>query len=114
MGQNTACIRTRLNRLAAKKSKKTNSHYHYPSAHRIKRFVNSMDDCFDDMHEPMYGIKVQIKFEQVCQNGECTVELPQCKPNDENCNRRSFGINRQTGEEFSSDGPAECRQIDTC
>lgn len=104
-----ACIRTRL---------------HFYSQHRdrylrkyVKRAVNSMDDCFDFMGEPMYGFKVKINYQEICENGECKVDLAeQCNlVDDENCVRRSAsGLNRQTGEEFASDGPPDCREISVC
>ena len=65
---NLACVRTKLKYMAMQKKKKMKKGYG-------KRSVNSMDDCFEFMSEPLYGFRTNVTFEQQCLNGECRVNL---------------------------------------
>ena len=74
--------------------------------YRVKRAVNSMDDCFDWMQEPLYGFRVKITFERPCDNSK-----PECNNfSQENDNFQR----RQTGEGFRSEAPPDCRIINQC
>ena len=65
-----------------------------------------MDDCFDTMAEPLYGFRTKVTSEKTC--GALT-----------NCDvskavKGSILQERQTGEEFRSDAPKDCRIINQC
>ena len=91
---NVSCLQTRL-RHHAKQSQRRK--------HYVKRAIDSMDDCFDFMSEPLYGFRTNITFQQKCLDKECSVNL-----------ETHIFQNRQTGEDFTSDGPPECRPISVC
>ena len=78
--------------------------YHYGI---IKRAVNSMDDCFDMMDEPLYGFRTKVTSEKICgavgTNCDFTKTI-----------KESILQERQTGEEFQSDAPKDCRIINQC
>ena len=70
----------------------------------IKRAIDSFDDCFDFIDEPLYGFRVNISMEFPCpgEGANCDIQ---------NLLRRSdtqFQV-RQTGENFRSDAPPDCR-----
>ena len=83
-----SCVRTRLKYYAHQKKKRKN----------IKRAVNSMDDCFDFMSEPLYGFRTQITTKKSCLDRTCDMV--------DNTSQR-----RQSGDEFSSEAPPDCRII---
>merc|ERR1719189_2156402 len=58
---NVSCLRTRIKMYAEMKKMKNHGHL-------VKRTVNSMDDCFDWMQEPLYGFRTKITFEKPCGN----------------------------------------------
>ena len=70
----------------------------------VKRAVNSIDDCFEGMTEPLYGIRTKITFVKACG----TFGLA-CNNFSENRFQK-----RQTGESFKSDAPLDCRTINQC
>ena len=74
--------------------------------HLVKRTVNSMDDCFDFMSEPLYGFRTKITSEKSCG----TFGLACDNVDDET----SIVQERQTGEGFRSTTPPECRIINNC
>ena len=83
---NLACARTRLLYIAMHRSKKY-----------VKRAViNSLDDCFDFISEPLYGFRVNVTF-KCLNNGWCT-----------------FWAADDKNGEFTPDAPPECRQISVC
>ena len=70
----------------------------------IKRAIDSFDDCFDFIDEPLYGFRVNVSMEFPCAElgGDCDIQ---------NLLRRAdaqFAV-RQTGENFASDAPPDCR-----
>ena len=72
----------------------------------VKRAVNSIDDCFEGISEPLYGIRTKITFVKACG----TFGLA-CNNFSEDRNRFQ---KRQTGESFKSDAPLDCRTINQC
>ena len=76
------------------------------NGHLVKRAVNSMDDCFDWMGEPLYGFRTKITFEKSC--GDTKLECNNFSQENDNFQRR------QTGEEFRSEAPPDCRIINQC
>ena len=73
----------------------------YANYHRdVKRAVNSMDDCFDFMQEPLYGFRTQIMTRKSCGNFGISCNI---------FNRRSGNTERQSGNDFSSEAPTDCR-----
>ncbi len=100
--------------------------------------INSLDDCIDGIEEPLYGFRTNVTLidnepcilGETCRatlDGEQIGSLAMSKLNDNVINICSIipdplgGINnsdgnetetaeeRQSGEEFTSDAPAECR-----
>jgi hypothetical protein len=77
--------------------------------------VNSLDDCFDDVSEPLYGFRVQVmlKEDEPCvlnetcltSDGQLPTNVTLSSQEDDSSSFHS----RQTGEEFSSDAPPDCR-----
>ena len=93
--------------------------------------MNSMDDCFEFMGEPEYGFRVNVTVTQECQDGPDSPDS--CRNIDTkrvdlsesdntinivgrsyNSDRFQSAFDRQTGQEFSSDAPVDCRVIDVC
>ena len=93
------CLRARIGMYA--ETKKTKKH-----GYLVKRAVNSIDDCFEGISEPLYGIRTKITFVKACG----TFGLA-CNNFSEDKNRFQ---KRQTGESFKSDAPLECRTINQC
>ena len=56
---NVSCLRTRIGMYAEMKKMKKHGYL-------VKRAVNSMDDCFEAMSEPLYGFRTKITFEKSC------------------------------------------------
>ena len=92
------CLRARIGMWA--ETKNTRNH-----GYRVKRAVDSIDDCFEGMSEPLYGFRTKITFEKAC--GSFGIA---CN-NSEDKNRFQ---KRQTGEKFKSDAPLDCRTINQC
>ena len=96
---NVSCLRTRIGMYAERKKMKKHGYL-------VKRAINSMDDCFEAMSEPLYGFRTKITFEKSCG----TLGLA--------CNNFSQDKNefksRQTNEEFRSDAPPDCRLVNQC
>ena len=100
--------------------------FNYLSDHiLVKRAIDSMDDCFDFIEEPLYGFRVNVT-----QEIQCSELGPDCGLN-ENSRLENIGIDRwqrsslknpirkenqfdvrQTGENFRSDAPPDCRITD--
>lgn len=85
---------------------------------RRKREIDSLDDCFDDLEEPLYGFRVQVTL---AENSPCILGST-CRVNPDFAKRSSdddiddeyFSSEdvldeRQTGEEFRSEGSPDCR-----
>ena len=80
--------------------------------------VNSFDDCFDDLEEPRYGFvcRVRLVENQPCVLGSTCRGVPDEDNDLIDIFDQAFDIlttmdyaGRQTGEGFSSAGPADCR-----
>ena len=91
------CLRARIGMYAQMKNTKKHGYL-------VKRAVNSIDDCFEGMTEPLYGIRTKITFVKACG----TFGLA-CNNFSENRFQK-----RQTGESFKSDAPLDCRTINQC
>ena len=78
--------------------------YHYGI---VKRAVNSMDDCFDMMDEPLYGFRTKVTSEKTCGVFGTICDISKAV-------NGSILQERQTGEEFRSDAPKDCRIINQC
>ena len=101
---NMSCLRTRLEVYGSMK-KQINKKY----PHRfIKRAIDSLDDCFDTMSEPLYGFRTKISNEKNCEIEGVNCVVSKAKKNESNFQKR------QTGEEFRSDAPPDCRIINEC
>jgi hypothetical protein len=74
----------------------------------IKRAIDSLDDCFDTMNEPLYSFWTKINTEK-----NCEIEGVNCDVSNATKNKSAFQ-KRQTGEEFCSDAPPDCRIINEC
>ena len=94
------CLRARIGMWAAETKNAAKNH-----GYRVKRAVDSIDDCFEGMSEPLYGVRTKITFEKAC--GTFGIA---CN-NSEDRNRFQ---KRQTGEKFKSDAPLDCRTINLC
>ena len=101
---NMSCLRTRLEVYGSMK-KQNNKKYPHQI---IKRAVDSLDDCFDTMSEPLYGFRTKISTEK-----NCEIEGANCDVSNATKNKSAFQ-KRQTGEEFRSDAPPDCRTINEC
>ena len=90
--KNFRCLKARLR---YRSSKKNVPHaYHYGK----REVVNSLDDCFDFIGEPLYGFRTLISTGKFCFG------------NDFNClQSSSIGIQARQTEEFESEAPADCR-----
>jgi len=97
-----------------------NNYYsNYDNNIRQKRKVDSLDDCFDDLEEPTYGFRAKVTL---AENSPCILGST-CRGNpdfakrssdddiisDENFPSEDVLDERQTGEEFFSEGPPDCR-----
>ena len=104
------CFQTRLvNHVRQKRRRKKKGKFSDPLSYRVlvKREINSMDDCFDFMEEPLYGFRVNVT-----QEIECSLLGPDCgMPS--NSTVIDNAESRQTGEDFSSEAPPDCRIV-TC
>ncbi len=65
--------------------------------------VDSYDDCFDDIPEPLYGFRVRVMLKE---NEYCELESTCIVKSNRTSTRAD---DRQTGEEFASDAPPDCR-----
>ena len=64
-----ACLQTRLEHYARESRKRRNKgKFSYPQQkhHLIRREIDSMNDCFEFMEEPLYGFRVNITQEIEC------------------------------------------------
>ena len=94
--KNIKCLVPRLTRKFARKPDYHD--YHYGK----REVVNSYDDCFDDIDEPLYGIRIEVRPDPKF-----------CRGDDFRCfGTRDFLQSRQ-GEEFFSEGPPDCRLTQT-
>ena len=94
--KNIKCLVPRLTRKFARKPDYHD--YHYGK----REVVNSFDDCFDDIDEPLYGIRVEVRPNQKF-----------CRGDDFGCfGARDFFQSKQ-GEEFFSEDPPDCRLTQT-
>ena len=73
----------------------------------VKRAVNSMDDCFDTMDEPLYGFRTKITSKKTCGAFGTNCDVSKAV-------KESILQERQTGEEFRSDAQLDCRIINQC
>ena len=91
------CLRVKLRyRSLKKKYPPTTYHPHYGK----REVINSLDDCFDFIDEPLYGFRTLVSTEKFCLG------------NDLNCLQTSsstIGIQSRQAEEFVSEAPADCR-----
>jgi hypothetical protein len=86
---------------------------------RHKREIDSLDDCFDDLEEPSYGFRVKVTLVEnsPCILGSTCRGPPTARSEEESWNDVSSDayyptddvIERQTGEEFFSEAPPDCR-----
>ncbi len=69
--------------------------------------VDSYDDCFDDIPEPLYGFRVRVKL---IEDQVCDLETT-CIATANRTSSTTFNTaqERQTGEAFASDAPPDCR-----
>jgi len=104
-----ACLQTRLEHYARRKRRNRGKFSHPQQKHHfIKREIDSMNDCFEFMEEPLYGFRVKVT-----QEIECSKLGPNCgMPSNSTDKDNQFDV-RQSGENFSSDAPPDCR-ITTC
>merc|ERR1712203_72067 len=104
------CFQTRLqNHVREKRRRKKKLKNSFPSSYQllVKREINSMDDCFDFMEEPLYGFRVNVTQEIECSQLGSDCGMPSNSTVIDNAE------SRQTGEDFSSDAPPDCRIV-TC
>ena len=66
-----------------------------------------MDDCFDTMDEPLYGFRTKVTSEKTCGAFGTNCDIAKAV-------KESILQERQTGEEFRSDAPKDCRIINQC
>ena len=101
---NMSCLRTRLEVYGSMKKQINKKHPH----RIIKRAIDSLDDCFDAMSEPLYGFRTKISTEKNCEIKGVNCDIPNATKN------KSAFQKRQTGEEFRSDAPLDCRIFNVC
>ena len=90
--KNYRCLRARLRYRSLKKN------YHHAYHYGKREVINSLDDCFDFIGEPLYGFRTLLSTEKFCFG------------NDFNClQSTSIGIQARQTEEFVSEAPADCR-----
>ena len=62
-----ACLQTRLEHYARRKRRNRGKFSHPKQKHHfIKREIDSMNDCFEFMEEPLYGFRVNVTQEIEC------------------------------------------------
>ena len=80
--------------------------------------VEYVEDCFDDMERPKFGyrVKLMLKEKEPCDYDFKNPDQSTCiLPSNTNVKRigtgtlKSYAQSRQTGEEFSSAAPTDCR-----
>jgi hypothetical protein len=109
-----SCLTTRLEFYGKQRRKKLKGkwpgqHKYNGTSHNfVKRAVDSMDDCFGFMDEPLYGLRVNISQEVNCTGlgDDCGINEFQSPNNSDT----RFAV-RQTGEEFRSEAPRDCRIV---
>ena len=101
---NMSCLRTRLEVYGSMK-KQINKKYPHGI---IKRAIDSLDDCFETISEPLYGFRTKISTAK-----NCEIEGVNCDVSNFTKNENAFQ-KRQTGEEFRSDSPPDCRIFNEC
>ena len=98
--QNAKCLRTRLyarsHPEAIAKLRRISSDPDLSFFNRKSGEVNSIDDCIEGIGEPLYGFVVNVT---VAQDSPCILG--------QTC--RNVPEERQTGEDFQSLGPPDCR-----
>ena len=78
--------------------------------------VNSREDCFNDIPEPLYGFRTKVTL---VDNEPCELGVT-CDQNGNRIQRRvdhwqkAWQYDRQTGEEFVSGAPPDCRTNNIC
>ena len=108
------CFQTRLvNHVREKRRRKKKGKFSDPSSYRflVKREINSMDDCFDFMEEPLYGFRVNVTQEIECSQLGPDCGMPSNLTVRNNLSVNQFAESRQTGEAFSSEAPPDCRIV---
>ena len=108
------CFQTRLqNHVREKRRRKKNGEFSQSSSYLVlvKREINSMDDCFDFMEEPLYGFRVNITQEIECSKLGSECGMPSNMTVIENLVENQIAESRQTGEAFSSEAPPDCRIV---
>ncbi len=112
LGNNIRCLGPRLTRKFGRKASSATHFSGYYGRKKRDQYeieeVDSYDDCFDDISEPLYGwrVKVTLIDDEPCEEGiSCinTEVLTQVYPSE-----------RQTGEGFRSAAPVDCRTINVC
>ena len=106
------CFQTRLqNHVREKRRRKKKLKNSFPSSYQllVKREINSMDDCFDFMEEPLYGFRVSVTQEIECSQLGSDCGMPSNSTVIDNL--LEFAESRQTGEAFSSEAPPDCRIV---
>jgi len=93
--KNIRCLRVNLRYNALKKSQVHS--YHYGK----REVINSLDDCFDFIGEPLYGFRTLLSTQKFCLGSDFNC-LQTSSP-------RNPGFQSRQTEEFSSEGPADCR-----
>jgi len=90
--------------------------YSFPeySHPRQKRDYSSYTDCFGDVEEPLYGFRTRVTL---AENSPCTLGVT-CRgvpgldasfDGENGLDRADEAVERQTGEEFFSEAPSDCR-----
>ena len=108
------CFQTRLvNHVREKRRRKKKGKFSDPLSYRVlvKREINSMDDCFDFMEEPLYGFRVNVTQEIECSQLGPDCGMPSNLTVRENLRDNQIAESRQTGEAFSSEAPPDCRIV---
>ena len=115
------CFRVRLNRHLGIQERSVGRNYNRrpPAGGDFPNFdelnagkVNySAEDCFNDMPEPLYGFvtKVTLVDNEPCELGvTCDQDANKIQ------RRKAWQFDRQTGEEFVSGAPPDCRTNNIC
>ena len=108
------CFQTRLrNHVREKRRRKKKGEFSDQLSYRalVKREINSMDDCFDFMEEPLYGFRVNVTQEIECSQLGSDCGMPSNLTVIANLVDNQFAEARQTGEAFSSEAPPDCRIV---
>ncbi len=90
--------------------KRDTTHYYSPYGGYVSHYVedytvDSADDCFDDIDEPLYGWRVRVTLKE---NEPCVLNST-CIVSTSNSFATNFPTERQTGESFTSAAPPDCR-----